>query len=100
MDIEFVCLSLTQLISQKDNFASLSPFVEKSWVVSGRVTQMGMSDGKVNTAPVSKNYNYPHIWQDQNMSSTCGKNEYSCNKNATIKNLWVAARFNPYFWQF
>ena len=58
---------------------------------------MGLSGGKANTVPESKNYNYLHIWQGQNVSSICGENEDSCNQSATIQNLWVAARFNPYF---
>ena len=56
---------------------------------------MGLSGGNVNTVPVSKNYTYGKV-----KSSIFGENEDSSNQSAMIKNLWVAARFNPYFWLF
>ena len=56
-EIEFVCLSLTWLVSQKDNSVSVSPFVDEDinhWRVSGRVTLMSLFVGMVDTVPETR----------------------------------------------
>ena len=56
-EIEFVWLSLTWLVSQKDNSVSVSQFVDEDinhWHVSGRVTLMSLSVGMVDTVPETR----------------------------------------------